>query len=155
MHNQIWHHFLSKTLKYFTNLQNWNFSVLWLKWTQIMEMKKTIFHGTYLNRTPYLFYHKNSKVFQWLSKSNFSVLWLKWTQTVELKQNKNFFHGKYSNVTLFFTGCKIRKYSYSNDFYIIGTFQFYWKIEHKQVKWNKITQDMCPYLVNRSNTSCE
>ena len=36
--------------------------------------------------------------------------------------------------------------------FIIGTFQFHCKSEHSQVKWNKITRDMCksdsifPYL---------
>ena len=27
-------------LKYFNDFQNWNLSILWLKWTQIMEMKQ-------------------------------------------------------------------------------------------------------------------
>ena len=48
-HNQIWHHFFyQKKVKYFNDLQNWNFSVLWLKWTQTMEMKQnqTFFHGS-------------------------------------------------------------------------------------------------------------
>ena len=36
--------------------------------------------------------------------------------------------------------------------FIIGIFQFLWKGEHKQVKWNKIKRDICksggifPYL---------
>ena len=74
-HNQIWHYFLSKNhyflskiLKYF-GLPNWNFSVLWPKWTQPMEIKQnqTFFCGTYSDLTPYLFLSKNN-VFQWLSK---------------------------------------------------------------------------------------
>ena len=61
-HIQIWHHFFyQKTLKYSNDLQNRNFSVLWLKWIQTMEMKQnqTFFHGTYLNLTPYLFLSKS------------------------------------------------------------------------------------------------
>ena len=34
---------------------------------------------------------------------------------MEMKQNQTFFHGKYSNLTSFFLGCKILKYF--NDFY--------------------------------------
>ena len=65
--------FIKKILKYFNDFQNQNFSVLWLKWTQTMEMKQnqTFFHGTYSNLTPYLFLLKNIKIFQWLSKSKF------------------------------------------------------------------------------------
>ena len=46
-----------------------NLSVLWLKWTQAMEIKQnqTIFHGTYSNLTLYLPLSKSSKIFQWLS----------------------------------------------------------------------------------------
>ena len=75
VHNQIWHHFLSKNIKsmYFKDLQNQKFSVLWLKWTQNLEMKQnqTFFHGAYSNLTTYLFLSKNIKVLQWLSKSKF------------------------------------------------------------------------------------
>ena len=35
-----YHIFLSKMLKYFHDFQNQNFSVLWLKWIQIIEMKQ-------------------------------------------------------------------------------------------------------------------
>ena len=72
-HNHIWRFFYQKTLKYFNDLQNQNFSVLWLKWTQTMEMKKNqiFFHGTYSNLAPHLFLSKNIKLFQWLSKSKF------------------------------------------------------------------------------------
>ena len=51
-HDQIWHDFFyQKILKYFNDLQNRNFSVLWLKWTQTMEMKQnlTFFHAIYSN----------------------------------------------------------------------------------------------------------
>ena len=54
VHIQIWHHsFYQKTLKYFNDFQNQHFSVLWLKWTQTMEMKQNqIFsHEPYLNLT--------------------------------------------------------------------------------------------------------
>ena len=83
--NQIWHslighisklisYFLiNKNLKYFNDCHNC--SVLWLKWTQKMEMtqNQTFFQGTYSIRSYLL--SKNSNVFQWLSKSKFlSVL---------------------------------------------------------------------------------
>ena len=53
------------------------FSVLWLKWTQTMEMKQsqTFFHGTYSNVTLYLFLSKYIEVFQLLEIC--SILWLK------------------------------------------------------------------------------
>ena len=62
--------FYQKILKYFSDFQNRNFSVLWLKWTQAIEMKQnqTFFHGTYSNLTltSYLFLSKNIKVSKWL-----------------------------------------------------------------------------------------
>ena len=66
-HNQIWYHSIyQKILKYFHDLPNQNFSVLWLKWTQIMKIKQnqTFFDGTYSNLKSYLFYQKNTNVFQ-------------------------------------------------------------------------------------------
>ena len=58
-----------------------------------------------------------------------------------LKQNQTFFRGTYSNLTLFFIGCKILK-NISMTF-IIGTSQSHCKSEHNQVKRNKMTRDMC------------
>ena len=48
--------FHQNILKYFNDFQNRNFSILWIKWTQKMEMKqnKIFFHGTYSNLTAYL-----------------------------------------------------------------------------------------------------
>ena len=65
--------FFVKKLKYFNVFQIRNFSVLWLKRTQIMEMKinQTFFHGTYSNPTTYLSVSKNIKIFQKISKSIF------------------------------------------------------------------------------------
>ena len=42
-----------RILQNFNDFQNQNFSVLWLKWTQTMEMKQnqTFFQGTYSNLT--------------------------------------------------------------------------------------------------------
>ena len=50
-HIQIWHFFHQDILKYLSDFQNWNFSILWLKWTQTMGMKQnqTFFQGTYSN----------------------------------------------------------------------------------------------------------
>ena len=61
------------------------------------------------------FYQKILKYFNDFQNRNFSVLPLKYTQTMEMKQNQTFFHGSYSNLTLFFVGHKLLKYF--NDFY--------------------------------------
>ena len=45
-----------------------------------------------------------------------------------MKQNHTFFHGAYSNMTLCFIG------GIFHWTFIIGTFQFHCKNEHKQVK---------------------
>ena len=47
------------------------------------------------------FYQNTLKYFNDFQNRHFSVLWLKWTQTMEKKQNQTFFHGTYSNLTLF------------------------------------------------------
>ena len=105
-----------------------------------MEMKQNekSFHGTYLNRTAYLFFIlKHLNDFQ---NRNFSVLWLKCTQTMEMKQNQTFFQGTYSNLTLF---SLVVKYLNISMNFIIGTFQSHCKSEHNQVKCIKITRNMC------------
>ena len=45
--------FHQQILKYFNDFQNRNFSVLWLKWTETMDIKqnRTFFYGTYSNLT--------------------------------------------------------------------------------------------------------
>ena len=65
--------FDQKILKYFNDFQNRNFSDLWLKWIQTMEMKQnqSFFHGAYSNLTSYHFLSKNIKVFQWFLKSKY------------------------------------------------------------------------------------
>ena len=65
--------FWQKESKYFDGFKNRNFSVLWLKRTQTMEMKQnlTFFRGIYSNQTSYIFLSKNIKVSQWLLKSTF------------------------------------------------------------------------------------
>ena len=106
-----------KLLKYFNGFQIWNVLVLWLKWTQTMEMKQnqTFLHGhnqiwrhIFFN----FFYHKILKYFNDFQNQNFSLSRLKWTRTMEMKQK--FFHGTYSNLKSFFIGHKILKYF--NDF---------------------------------------
>ena len=75
-HIQSWHFFYQKILKYFNDFQNRNFSVLWLKWTQTMEMKQNhaFFCRTYLNLTSFLIGHKILKYFHdfynWLFQSH-------------------------------------------------------------------------------------
>ena len=63
--------FYQKILHYFSDLQNKRLSVLWLKWTQKIEMKQNqiFFHCICVNLTPYFFLPKNIKVFQSLTKS--------------------------------------------------------------------------------------
>ena len=73
-HIQIWQRIFScqKTLKYFNDIQNRNFSVLRLvnpKNGNETKSDQTFFHGTYSNLTTYLYLSKNIKVFQRLSKS--------------------------------------------------------------------------------------
>ena len=60
------------------------------------------------------FLSKNVKIFKSLSKSKFLSFMTKVNQTMDVKQNQIYFHGTYSNLTLFFIGHKILKYS--NDF---------------------------------------
>ena len=57
--------FYQKILKYFNDFQNWDFSVLWLEWTQTMEMKQkqTLFHGTYSYLPWFVIHHKILKYF--------------------------------------------------------------------------------------------
>ena len=59
-------------IKYFNDFDNKNLSVLWLKWTQTMKIKKnqTSFHGSYLNLTSFFIGRKVLKCFNdW----NFSI----------------------------------------------------------------------------------
>ena len=112
--------FLSKILKYFNDFQNWNFSVLRLKWTQTMERKQnqTFSHWPYSNLTPYLFYifsSKNIKVVQWLSKSELFSFMTKLTPNNGSETKSDIFYGTYSNLTSFFIGHEILKYF--NGFY--------------------------------------
>ena len=59
---------------------------------------------------------------------------------MERKQNQTFFHGTYSNLTLYLF---LSKYIEVFQWLIIGTFQSHCKCEHNQIKSNKIAQDMC------------
>ena len=109
--------FIKKILKYFNDFQNQNFSVLWLKWTQTMEMKQnqTFFHGTYSNLTPYLFLLKNIKIFQWLSKSKFLSFMTKVNPNNGIETKSDIFPWNIIKSDIFFIGRKILKYF--NDFY--------------------------------------
>ena len=85
--------FYQKISRCFNDFQNQNFSVLWLKWTQKMEMKHnhTFFLNICSNLTSYRFCSKLLKYFHDFQKQNFYVLWLEWTQTIKRKQNQAFF----------------------------------------------------------------
>ena len=91
--NLIAYLFYQNILKYFNDFKNYNFSVLWLKWTQTMEMKQsqTFFHGTYSNVTLYLFLSKYIEVFQFLEIC--SILWLKNQKKWKWNKIRNFSMG--------------------------------------------------------------
>ena len=57
------------------------------------------------------FLSKIVKIFKSHSKSEFLSFMTQVNQTMEVKQNQIYFHGTYSNLTLFFIGHKILKYS--------------------------------------------
>ena len=124
--------FIKKILKYFNDFQNQNFSLLWLKWTPIMQMKQnqTFFHGTYSNLTSYFFLSKNIKVFPWLSKSKLLSFMTTMNPNNENEtKNQTFSHGTCWSLTSFFIGHKIL--NYFNGFL------------HKLVKWNETKLGMC------------
>ena len=78
-------YFLSKKLKYFHDFQNRNFSVLWLKWTEAMEMKhsQTFFQGKYSNVTSFFIGCKMVTYF-----NNFPISSQKWAQINKMKWNE-------------------------------------------------------------------
>ena len=75
--------FYQNLLKYFNEYQNQNFSILWLKWTQAMEMKQnhTFFQGTYSNLTLFSLVVKILKYFNDFYNWHFSISWQKWAQS--------------------------------------------------------------------------
>ena len=97
---------IKKQLKYFNEFQNLNFSILWVKWAQTMEMKQyqTFYHETCSYLTSYTFLSKNIKVFQWLWKSKFLSFMTK-VNSSNRNETKSFFHGIYS----YFFGQKLLK----------------------------------------------
>ena len=79
--------FNKKKLKYFHDFQNQSFSVLWLMWTQTLEMKQkeTFFHGTNSNLTSFFFNCKILKQFNYFHKWHYSVSLQKWVKASKLK----------------------------------------------------------------------
>ena len=61
--------------------------VLWLKWTQTMEMKQnqTYFHGTYSNMTSFFIGWKILKYFNGVYNWHFFISLQKWVQTSKMK----------------------------------------------------------------------
>ena len=108
--------------------------------TTKFKPNQKLFDRTYSNLTSIFLLKKVLKYLNNFLNRNFSVLWLKWTQTIEMKQNQTFFHRTYSNLISIFIGSKILKFSMT---FIIDIFQCHCKIYRKEVKWNKIKQDMC------------
>ena len=81
--------FLSKILNYFNEYQNWNFSVLWLNWTQTIQRKQnqTFFHVTYLKLISYFIGHKVLDYFNDFYNWYLSISMQKWVQTSKIKYN--------------------------------------------------------------------
>ena len=107
---QMWHLFYRNILKYLNDFHNQNFSILWLKWTQTMEMKQsqTFFYGRYSNVTTFL--SKHIKVFKWLSQSKFFNFMAKVNSNNGNKTKSDLFKSK-----SIFIGRKMLKYFH--DFY--------------------------------------
>ena len=106
-------------LKYFNNLKNRSFLVLWLSRTQAMEMKQnqTFFHETYSNLTLFFIDCKILKYLNEFYSWYLSILLQKWTQTGKTKIKSN---GTYANLTAFFLICKVLQY-----------FHDFWNLFHK------------------------
>ena len=68
--------FYQKILMHFNDFQSQNLSVLWIKWTQVMEMKpsQTFFHGPYSNLTSLFIGHKVLMYFNDLYNQHLSIL---------------------------------------------------------------------------------
>ena len=79
--------FYQRISKYFSDFQNRNFSVLWLNWTQTMEMKQneTLFHGVYSNLASFLIGRKNLKYFNGFYNWYLSISLQNWAQTSKMK----------------------------------------------------------------------
>ena len=93
-HIQIWHHifFYQNISTYFNDFRNQNFSALWLKWAQTMEMKQNqTFCMEQTQSWHHIFFYQNMlEYFNDFQNQNFSVFWLKWAQTTEMKKIKHF-----------------------------------------------------------------
>ena len=107
-----------------------------------MEMKqnKISFNEAYSNLMSYIFLPKNVKVFQWLLKSKFISFMTKRNSNNGNDTKWDIFHRTCSNMTSFFSDCKILKYF--KDL-LIGTFKFHCRSNYKQVKSNIIKWDKC------------
>ena len=72
--------FYEKMLKYFTDFQNQNFSVLWLQWSQTTEMKQnqTFFHDTHSDLTSFFSGRKTLNYFNDFYNWHFSISLQKW-----------------------------------------------------------------------------
>ena len=115
--------YYQKILKYFKDLKNRHFWVLWLKWNQAMEM---------IQNQTYIFLLKYIKVFQWLSKSEFVSFMTKMNPNNGNKTKSDIFPWD-----IFKSGKSLAvKYLNISKTFIIDTFQSLCKREHNQVKWN-------------------
>ena len=88
-HIQIWHFFYSKIWKYFGDFQNRSFSVLWLRWTQAMEMRQnqTFFHEICSNLTSFFIGSKILNYFIDFYNWHLSISLQKWAKTSKVKWN--------------------------------------------------------------------
>ena len=95
-----------KILKSFNDFQNQIFSVLWLKWIELMEIKQnqTFLIGAYSNLTLFIIGCKKLKYFNDFSHFN-SVAKVSTNKPNEIKSN-----GTYANLRTFFLIYKILRY---------------------------------------------
>ena len=98
-HIQAWSTFFDqKMLKYFSDFHNWNFSVLWLKWTQTMEMIQSMRHTQIWHHIFLIKNFRNIQIWHHLSSGpkmlnyfndfynwHFSILLQKWTKASKMK----------------------------------------------------------------------
>ena len=79
-------------VRYSNDFQNQNFSVLWLQWSQTMEIKQnqTYFHGAFSSLTSFFIAHKILKYFSGFYSWHLFILLQKWAQTVKLNEIKRY-----------------------------------------------------------------
>ena len=130
-----------KALNYLNKVLNLYFSTYCQKQAQKTKLKsnQTLFDRTYSNLTLF-FCSKILQYFGDFQNQTFSVLWLKWTQATKWNKISHFFM-RHIQIWNYFS--LVAKYWNILMTFIIAIFQFHYKMEHKQVKWDKIKRVIC------------